>query len=221
MLELRPSCEHCERLLPPEVGGAYICSYECTFCAVCAETLLSMVCPNCTGALVPRPPRPTGQLAAAPAGTNVVHKPADLTAHAPKVAARFAEAGMIAHLWEIVVDCADPARLAEFYGALLGVDPVVRAADWAFVDPASRGAMLRIGGTPPLGVRLAFQKVPEPKQAKVRIHLDFGSYDLDASAANAKALGGTRLTSEQQADVGGAYIVMADPEGHEFCFVEA
>jgi uncharacterized protein len=49
MLELRPSCECCDRDLPPDSPHARICTYECTFCAECVETRLHGVCPNCGG----------------------------------------------------------------------------------------------------------------------------------------------------------------------------
>ncbi|MGH7983653.1 MAG: DUF1272 domain-containing protein [Candidatus Udaeobacter sp.] len=54
-LELKRICEQCEATLTPS-GAAYICSYECTFCASCAEQL-NFVCPNCEGELVRRPRR--------------------------------------------------------------------------------------------------------------------------------------------------------------------
>ncbi len=55
MLELRPTCEHCNNALPPHSLDARICSYECTFCAACVEHVLNNVCPNCGGGFVPRP----------------------------------------------------------------------------------------------------------------------------------------------------------------------
>jgi len=55
MLEMRPLCERCSAPLPDE-ARAFICSYECTFCASCA-TELTAVCPNCGGELVARPRR--------------------------------------------------------------------------------------------------------------------------------------------------------------------
>ncbi len=58
MLELRPNCELCDCDLPPESDQARMCSYECTFCATCAEGELHGVCPNCGGNFVPRPIRP-------------------------------------------------------------------------------------------------------------------------------------------------------------------
>ncbi|WP_404401646.1 DUF1272 domain-containing protein [Pelagibacterium halotolerans] len=58
MLELRPNCEWCGRDLPPDSTEARICSYECTYCADCVETVLHNVCPTCGGGLSPRPIRP-------------------------------------------------------------------------------------------------------------------------------------------------------------------
>ena len=54
-LELRPECERCGVALAPD-GEAYICSFECTFCGLCAEEF-AHVCPNCSGELVRRPRR--------------------------------------------------------------------------------------------------------------------------------------------------------------------
>jgi len=58
-LQLRPNCEYCDKDLPPSATEARICSYECTFCADCAESKLGNVCPNCGGGFVPRPIRPS------------------------------------------------------------------------------------------------------------------------------------------------------------------
>jgi uncharacterized protein len=71
MLELRPNCERCDRDLEPG-GDARICSYECTFCADCAEGPLRNVCPNCGGGFVPRPIRPRNEWRD---GTGLVHDP--------------------------------------------------------------------------------------------------------------------------------------------------
>ncbi len=92
MLELRPSCEHCNAPLPPASRQARICSFECTFCAECAEGCLAKVCPNCGGGFVPRPIRPAqnlrgdNHLGNFPASTRVKHRPVDLAAHARFVA---------------------------------------------------------------------------------------------------------------------------------------
>jgi hypothetical protein len=88
MLELRPTCEHCNTALPPESIDARICSFECTFCANCVDRVLGNVCPNCGGGFVPRPVRPVhdwkggNHLARYPASTAVKHRPADPAAHA-------------------------------------------------------------------------------------------------------------------------------------------
>jgi hypothetical protein len=88
MLEIRPSCEHCNKALPPDSLEARICSYECTFCADCVDTVLANVCPNCGGGFTPRPIRPSKDwkngnfLGHDPASTRVKHWPVDLQAHA-------------------------------------------------------------------------------------------------------------------------------------------
>lgn len=55
-LEMRPDCERCGTDLPAEAPGAFICSFECTFCATCADDLDDR-CPNCGGELMDRPTR--------------------------------------------------------------------------------------------------------------------------------------------------------------------
>lgn len=88
MLELRPYCEHCAVTLAPDSLEARICSFECTFCAACAEGLLSNVCPNCGGGFMPRPVRPAknwkgdNYLGKDPASTKVKRRPVDPAAHA-------------------------------------------------------------------------------------------------------------------------------------------
>ncbi|EQM69921.1 DUF1272 domain-containing protein [Pseudomonas solani] len=81
MLELRPSCEACSRPLPPSSADARICSFECTFCAACAERLEN-VCPNCGGGFYPRPVRPKVLLNRYPATGVRVEKPVDSRVHA-------------------------------------------------------------------------------------------------------------------------------------------
>jgi uncharacterized protein len=57
MLEMRASCERCGRELPAASADAVICSFECTFCAACAQGALAGRCPNCSGVLERRPTR--------------------------------------------------------------------------------------------------------------------------------------------------------------------
>ena len=76
MLELRPGCECCDVDLPPTSTDAFICTFECTFCASCAEGKLAFTCPNCGGELVKRPARPAHLLAKYPASSTRIHKPA-------------------------------------------------------------------------------------------------------------------------------------------------
>jgi len=74
MLDLRPNCECCDRDLPNGDPDARICSFECTFCADCAENVFDDTCPNCGGNLVARPTRPDSCLDRAPASTQRVVK---------------------------------------------------------------------------------------------------------------------------------------------------
>jgi hypothetical protein len=75
MLQLRPGCERCDVDLPPDSADARICSFECTFCATCAEHELDNRCPNCGGELVARPRRAATLLEKYPASTERVYKP--------------------------------------------------------------------------------------------------------------------------------------------------
>lgn len=75
MLELRPSCENCNKVLAPDSNEAMICSFECTFCKDCVDDVLKGVCPNCGGNFVNRPIRPVEKLLNNPASTKVVFKP--------------------------------------------------------------------------------------------------------------------------------------------------
>jgi uncharacterized protein len=74
MLQLRPNCECCDVDLPPESPDARICTFECTFCASCAEARFGGLCPNCGGELVRRPIRPAAALARFPASSERVRK---------------------------------------------------------------------------------------------------------------------------------------------------
>jgi predicted enzyme related to lactoylglutathione lyase len=106
----------------------------------------------------------------------------------------------------VVIDCADPLRLAGFWASATGY--TVRDSDerWAWIlDP--KDSRIEIG----------FQRVPEPKSGKNRVHLDLHTPDEEAEAERIEALGGTRLRrSDNPEDI---FIVFADPEGNEFCIV--
>ncbi|MCC7266096.1 MAG: DUF1272 domain-containing protein [Caulobacteraceae bacterium] len=75
MLQLRPNCECCDIDLPADRAGAFICSFECTFCAACAENRFGGSCPNCGGQLLARPTRAAALLGRFPASSERVTKP--------------------------------------------------------------------------------------------------------------------------------------------------
>lgn len=105
-------------------------------------------------------------------------------------------------LGEIVVDCENPAKLAEFWAQVTQAQASVRSDSWASVD------------TSPL---LCFQKVPEPRRGKNRVHLDWEPADIDATMKQVHAAGGVTLNDFRDAQ--GRCVVMADIEGNEFCLV--
>ena len=87
MLELRPTCEHCNKSLPPDSTEAMICTFECTFCRDCVENNLENVCPNCGGGFTPRPIRPSrnlkdgNYLGKYPATAEITYAPVDKEEH--------------------------------------------------------------------------------------------------------------------------------------------
>ena len=107
----------------------------------------------------------------------------------------------------ITVDCSDAAALARFWAGALGWD----VAPGASAEFAAVGGPRRPGDAP----SLMFSRVPEPKAAKNRWHLDLDTTDPEASVAHLVSLGASvlRLVSEQ----GAHWIVLADPEANEFC----
>jgi catechol 2,3-dioxygenase-like lactoylglutathione lyase family enzyme len=138
---------------------------------------------------------------------------------------------------QITFDCADPDRLATFWAEALGYrlqDPPPGFESWgqameAFGVPPERyndaSAVVDPAGS---GARLFFQRVPEGKQAKNRVHLDVRAAPglegearmqaLEAEAARLVGHGATRLERHEAAPpLSAGHIVMADPEGNEFC----
>lgn len=71
----------------------------------------------------------------------------------------------------------------------------------------------------PNGPKLIFQRVPEVKQGKNRLHLDVRVEDIDVAATRVEALGGRRLPGGDCSEDGFTWRVMADPEGNEFCLI--
>ena len=113
---------------------------------------------------------------------------------------------------DLIVDCCDPERLAGFWAPALGYEKVL---------PFGNYTMLSRGG--PGFPRLFLQKVPEAKVGKNRLHLDLVEADIDAEAVRLEGLGACRIEArrEHYGDVVVNWIVMADPEGNEFCVSDA
>ncbi|MFT7592130.1 MAG: hypothetical protein ACI9UJ_002059 [bacterium] len=78
MLEMRPNCENCNKDLPNTSAEAMICTFECTFCKDCVDSLLQNVCPNCGGGFESRPTRPSALTEKYPVESKPLYKPVDL-----------------------------------------------------------------------------------------------------------------------------------------------
>ncbi|MFT7460276.1 MAG: hypothetical protein ACI909_002964 [Planctomycetota bacterium] len=74
MLDIRPNCECCDKDLPVDSKEAFICTFECTFCRSCVESVLKNKCPNCGGNFTQRPIRASRHLKKYPASTKRVLK---------------------------------------------------------------------------------------------------------------------------------------------------
>lgn len=118
---------------------------------------------------------------------------------------------MISVLQNVAIDCADAHRLARFWSAVTGrpLDPGNR--------PGDRETQVLLGG----GLVLYFNQVPEPKTVKNRVHLCLRpDTSRDAEAERLLALGATLVADHRNADTTG-WLVLADPEGNEFCLLRS
>jgi predicted enzyme related to lactoylglutathione lyase len=111
---------------------------------------------------------------------------------------------MTSRIYTVTVDCADPARLAEFWSAVLG---------WRIDDDGSEDE-ISIEPEDDLDTALLFLRVPEGKAGKNRIHFDLAPDDQDAEVARLEKLGASRIDIGQGEE---SWVVMGDPEGNEFC----
>jgi len=84
MLEIRPSCEHCDTDLPPDSEEAMICAFECTFCVTCVEDILKNVCPNCGGGFEKRPILRKKYVYRLDPDRKRVNKPVDMETYLPQ-----------------------------------------------------------------------------------------------------------------------------------------
>jgi predicted enzyme related to lactoylglutathione lyase len=105
----------------------------------------------------------------------------------------------------IVLDCADPEALGEFWSKALGYTVSGYAEQWGMLKGPREGDVFLL------------QRVAEPKTGKNRMHIDVTTSDIEAKAKELEAFGARRLADEPISQFGMTWITMADPEGNEFC----
>ena len=106
----------------------------------------------------------------------------------------------------LVLDCRNPDALARFWSEALGYTTVGGAGHYVMLVDAD--------GVKP---KLLLQAVPEAKTAKNRMHLDIETPHVEDEAARLESLGAQRLEAEVRTEHGANWVIMADPEGNEFC----
>ena len=106
---------------------------------------------------------------------------------------------------EVVIDCADHDVMERFWTQALGWEARRLNDQYMALIPPDRST-----------IGMLFQRVPEPKGGKNRVHVDFAAEYLDAEVARLKALGATEIAHREEFGPPG-WTVMADPEGTEFC----
>ena len=107
---------------------------------------------------------------------------------------------------EVVIDCAEHGAVVDFWQAALDYERQEVNEQYVALAPQER----EIGRVP-----ILFQKVPEPKRVKNRVHLDFRSEDMAAEVDRLLGLGATFIAQRSLGQL--TWTVMADPEGNEFC----
>ena len=106
----------------------------------------------------------------------------------------------------LVLDCTNPEALARFWSDALGYTTLGGAGNYVMLADSD--------GVKP---KLLLQAVPEAKTAKNRMHIDIDTAHVEAEVARLEALGAQRLEPEVRSEHGTNWVVMADPEGNEFC----
>ena len=111
---------------------------------------------------------------------------------------------MASDIWTVTVDCSDPKELARFWCEVLGYETAYADDDEVAIESGTK-----------TGPVLLFLKVLDGKDAKNRIHLDLNPDDQAVEVERLKKLGAVEADIGQGAEV--PWIVLADPEGNEFC----
>ena len=124
---------------------------------------------------------------------------------------------MTSRFTELIVDCLDPRVVAEFWSKVLGYE-ITEATD-ELVEIAPGSPDVQLHGARPNAPAIVFVQVPEPKTVKVRLHIDVNPLGVTQAEEVERLIGlGATKIDIGQGDV--SWVVMADPEGNEFCVLK-
>jgi len=110
----------------------------------------------------------------------------------------------------LVLDCADPGKLSEFWSAAIGYTVLGGAGNYVLLVDADDHQP-----------KLLLQRVDEPKSGKNRMHFDIETPTVDEEVERLVNLGARRIVDDAVEEHGNRWVVMADPEGNEFCVCNA
>ena len=114
----------------------------------------------------------------------------------------------------LTIDCHDPKLLGEFWGEVLGWQVTHESEFEVVVEPPAGSPLQNVAPD------ILFLKVPDKKVVKNRLHLDLRPDDRDAEVARIKKLGAVEVEIGQSQDPNVTWVVLADPEGNEFCVLQ-
>ena len=114
----------------------------------------------------------------------------------------------------LTIDCHDPKLLGEFWGEVLGWQVTHESEFEVVIEPPAGSPLQNVAPD------ILFLKVPDKKVVKNRLHLDLRPDDRDAEVARIKKLGAVEVEIGQSQDPNVTWVVLADPEGNEFCVLQ-
>jgi predicted enzyme related to lactoylglutathione lyase len=114
----------------------------------------------------------------------------------------------------LTIDCHNPKLLGEFWAEVLSWQVTHESETEVVLEPPAGSPLVNVAPD------ILFLKVPDKKVVKNRLHLDLRPDDRDAEVTRIKKLGAVEVEIGQSQDPNVTWVVLADPEGNEFCVLQ-